>query len=87
MAQGASQSIESADELFQIFVEDNNNKPDIYFANRLKRIGIVSKRSNLNFFTFHLSNQYFVRIRNYILKKLINQKIFKNNFLGKVFRK
>ena len=38
MAQGASQSIESADELFKIFVEDNNNKQDIYFVNRLDRV-------------------------------------------------
>ena len=87
MAQGASQSIESASELFQIFEKDNNNQLDIYFTNRLERVKTISKRSNFNFFAFHLSNFFFVEMRNFILRKLIYNKKFVESFLGRVFRK
>jgi|TARA_B100001093_G_scaffold398472_1_gene385813 salicylate hydroxylase len=87
MAQGASQSIESAKELFKIFEKDISDKQNIYFANRLERIKIISKRSNLNFFTFHLSNSFLITVRNFILRKLINNKKFLNTFLGRVFKK
>ena len=87
IAQGASPSIESADELFKIFKKDNNNKQDVYFTNRLERVGIISKRSNFNFFAFHLSNFFFVKIRNFVLRKFIYNKNFIDSFLGRVFRK
>ena len=87
MAQGASQSIESANELFKILEKDNNDKQDIYFANRLKRVDVIKKRSNLNFFVFHLSNPFFVILRNFILKKLVYNNKFIDTFLGRVFRK
>ena len=87
MAQGASQSIESADVLFKILEKDINDKQNIYFANRLERIKIINKRSKLNFFAFHLSNSFFVSIRNFILRQLIYNKKFIDNFLGRVFRK
>jgi salicylate hydroxylase len=87
MAQGASQSIESADELFKILEKDNNNKQDIYFENRLKRVKAISRRSNFNFFAFHLCNSFFVIVRNFILKKLIYNNKFIDTFLGRVFRK
>ena len=87
MSQGASQSIESADELFKILEKDNNNKQDIYFENRLKRVKAISRRSNFNFFAFHLCNSFFVIVRNFILKKLIYNNKFIDTFLGRVFRK
>ena len=87
MAQGASQSIESAYELFKIFEKNNNDKQDIYFKNRFQRMKAINKRSNFNFFVFHLSNLFFVKMRNFILKKLIYNKKFIYNFLGRVFRK
>ena len=88
MAQGASQSIESADELFKILEkEDNNDKQEIYFANRLKRVRVISRRSNFNFFIFHLCNSFFVTVRNFVLKKLIYNNKFIDNFLGRIFRK
>jgi|TARA_B100001093_G_scaffold230402_1_gene220944 salicylate hydroxylase len=88
MAQGASQSIESADELFRILEKKNSHdKQDIYFANRLERIEIISKRSKFNFFAFHLSKPFFTAIRNFILRKLIYNKKFIDTFLGRVFRK
>lgn len=87
MAQGASQSIESADELFKTFEKDNNNKQDIYFANRLDRIEVIRRRSNFNFFVFHLCNSFLVNVRNLILRKLIYNNKFIDTFLGRVFRK
>ena len=86
-AQGASQSIESADELFKILEKDSDNKQDIYFANRLERVKIISRRSNFNFFVFHLCNSFFVIARNFILRKLIYNNKFIDTFLRRVFRK
>ena len=87
MAQGASQSIESAHELFKTLEKDNNDKQDIYFTNRVKRVKIISRRSNFNFFAFHLCNSLFVIVRNNILRKLIYNSKFIDTFLGRVFRK
>jgi|TARA_B110000211_G_scaffold5843_1_gene6491 salicylate hydroxylase len=87
MAQGASQSIEAADELSKIFEKDILDKQNFYFTNRIKRTKIISKRSNFNFFIFHLSNSLLVKIRNIILRKLIYNRKFIDIFLGRVFRK
>ena len=87
MAQGASQSIESADELFKTFEKENNDKQNIYFGNRLERVEVISRRSNFNFFVFHLCNSFLVIIRNFILRKLIYNNKFIEIFLGRVFRK
>jgi len=87
MAQGASQSIEGAYELFKIFQKGNNDIQDFYFINRLERVDAISKRSNFNFFAFHLSSSLFVIIRNYVLRKLIYNKKFIDIFLGRIFRK
>ena len=87
MAQGASQSIEGAIELFQVLEKDSNDKQNLYFINRLNRTKIINKRSNFNFFVFHLSNKLLVGFRNLILKKIINSKEFIKSYLGKVFRK
>ena len=87
MAQGASQSIESADELFKILEKDINDKQNIYFTNRLERVEIISRRSNFNFFAFHLCNSFFVTVRNFILKKLIYNNKFIDTFLGRIFKK
>ena len=87
MAQGASQSIESAEELFKVLENDNNNKYDNYFENRLERVKVINRRSNFNFFAFHLCNSFFVIVRNFILRKLIYNNKFIDTFLGRVFRK
>ena len=87
MAQGASQSIEGAMELFQIFEKKTNGMQDLYFTNRLYRTKIIVKRSNFNYFIFHFSNKLLASFRNLILKKIINNKKFIENYLGKVFRK
>jgi salicylate hydroxylase len=87
MAQGASQSIEGAMELFEIFKKDINNKQNFYFNTRLNRTNKINKRSNFNYFAFHLSNKFFVRLRNILIKILINNEKFIKNYLGRVFRK
>ena len=81
-AQGASQSIEAANEAFE---EINNNTYSYYKKRRLK-IKEVNLRSKLNHFLFHLSNPISILFRNFILKKLTNSKFFLNNYLGKIYR-
>ena len=87
MAQGASQSIEGAEELQHILEKNINDKQNLYFTNRFNRTRVIKKRSNFNYFAFHLSNKVLVFFRNLILKIIINRKEFIKNYLGKVFRK
>jgi len=84
LAQGAGQSIESAYEIFNL-LKENKLDMDTYFKLRSKRAKIVRKRSNLNFFTFHLSNSLIQNIRNIILKFLVKRKKFIEGYLGKVY--
>ena len=56
-------------------------------TSHLERVEVIKKRSNLNFFVFHLSNPFFVFVRNFILKKLVYNNKFIDTFLGRVFRK
>ena len=86
-AQGASQSIESAYELFKILDENSNNNFNKYYINRIKRIRMVNQRSKLNYFIFHLSNPILVLIRNKILRMVINNKNFLNKYFGKIYLK
>ena len=52
-AQGASQSIEGAYELFKSI---ENNTENNFFKNRVKKTKMVNLRSKINQFAFHLSN-------------------------------
>ena len=81
-AQGASQSIEAAKEAF----EEINNNSDSYYKKRGLKIKEVNWRSKLNHFAFHLSNPIIVLFRNLILKILVNNKNFLNNYLGRIYR-
>ena len=65
-AQGASQSIEGAYELFKSI---ENNTESNFFKNRVSKIKMVNNRSKLNQFVFHLSNPFTTFIRN-IFKKI-----------------
>ena len=85
MAQGASQSIEAADELFNLLSKDNKKAPDIFFKKRLMRTKIINRRSKLNHHIFHFSNPLLKSIRNKSLKILMKNKIFLNNYIGKVY--
>ena len=84
-AQGASQSIESAYELFKILDEDNSDNFNKYYINRIVRTKMINRRSKLNYFIFHLSNPILVLIRNLILKMVVNNKKFLNKYLGQIY--
>ena len=80
-AQGASQSIESANELFN----DLQNNTSNYYKNRVLRTKQINSRSNFNHFAFHLSNPFNIYFRNLFLKYLSKNKNFLENYLGKVY--
>ena len=86
-AQGASQSIESAYELFKVLGESNADIFKKYYINRIKRIKMVNKRSKLNYFMFDLYNPVLVLLRNTVLKVLVSNKIFLNKYLGEIYIK
>ena len=85
LAQGASQSIESAKELYDLLVENKQNIENIYFEKRLQKIIMVDNRSRLNYFAFHFSNTFLKMFRNQFFKRLIKSKIFTNRYLGKIY--
>ncbi len=82
-AQGASQSIESAYELFKSI--ENNAESD-FFKNRVKKIKMINIRSKFNQFSFHLSNPFFSFLRNILLKQLVKNKKFLESYLGKIYK-
>ena len=82
-AQGASQSIESAYELFQSI--ENNTESD-FFRKRVNKTKMVNNRSKFNQFAFHLSNPLNTFIRNIFLKRLVKNKKFLESYLGKIYR-
>ncbi len=86
LAQGAAQSIESAYELFNLINKDNKDIQNTYFKERSKRAKIVRKRSNINFFAFHLSSSIMQVIRNFFLKFLTKRKSFIRSYLGTIYK-
>jgi len=86
MAQGASQSIEAANEIFGLI---SNNHPDIqneYFKNRTQRTNLINKRSKLNYFGFHISNPLLKILRNEFLSRIVKNKKFIHSYLGKIYK-
>ena len=81
-AQGASQSIESSKEVY----EEIENKTCNYYQKRQKKIKSVYFRSIINYFTFHLSNPLTIIFRNIIIKYLVKNKKFLENYLGKIYK-
>ena len=80
-AQGASQSIEGASELFESITNNKSN----YYSNRVSRVKMINNRSKLNQFAFHVSNPIIVFFRNMGLKILTKNKTFLENYLGKIY--
>jgi salicylate hydroxylase len=81
-AQGASQSIEVANELYENFDKEStqfNNK-------RIKRTKMIDRKSKLNYFAFHLNNSLLIFLRNFLIKCLVKNERFINNYLGKVYK-
>ena len=86
MAQGASQSIEGAYELFNLLSKNTKEIQDLYFRQRLKRTNLINGRSKLNYFSFHLSNQPMILMRNLILKNIVKSDKFLNRYLGNIYQ-
>ena len=82
-AQGASQSIEGAYELFENI---ENNTESNFFRNRVNKTKMVNNRSKFNQFTFHLSNPLTTLLRNIFLKRLVKNKKFLEGYLGKIYK-
>ena len=81
-AQGASQSIEAANELFNNLKKNSSN----YLKKRILRTKQINSRSSLNHLAFHLSNPINIFFRNIILKYLSKNKNFLENYLGKIYK-
>ena len=81
-AQGASQSIESA---YEVYKNIDGNRDDYFYSRKIK-IKQVNSRSALNHFAFHTSNPMITFVRNLSLKYLLNKNIFLENYLGKIYR-
>ncbi len=82
-AQGASQSIEGAYELFKSI---ENNTEYNFFKKRVNKTKMVNIRSKFNQFAFHLSNPLSVFVRNILLKRLVKNKKFLESYLGKIYK-
>ena len=80
-AQGASQSIEAANELF----DDLKNNSLNYYKKRTLKTKQINSRASLNHFVFHLSNPLNIFFRNIILKYICKNKSFLENYLGKIY--
>mgnify|MGYP006091137159 CR=1 FL=1 len=81
-AQGASQSIEVAFELY----ENLKNNTSKFNKQRFKRIKMINNKSKINYFVFHLSNPLITFIRNVTMKYLFKNKRFINSYLGKIYK-
>ena len=81
-AQGASQSIEVANELYKSLQNESNQ----FNNERIKRTKMIDKKSKLNYFAFHLSNPLVSYVRDIIMKRLVKNKNFLNNYLGSIYK-
>ena len=81
-AQGASQSIEAANELFN----DLNDNSSNYYKTRVLKTKQINSRSSINHFAFHLANPVNVFFRNIFLKYFSKNKNFLENYLGKIYK-
>ena len=81
-AQGASQSIEVAHELYKRL----ENQRGHFNHKRIKRIKMIDRKSRFNYFAFHLSNPLLIWVRNSLMKYLVKNNKFINSFLGKIYK-
>jgi len=86
MAQGASQAIEAANEILNLINSENKNMQNEYFKKRAERTNVINKRSQLNYFGFHITNPILKIFRNFFLKRLVKNKSFIQSYLGKIYK-
>ena len=81
-AQGVSQAIEGAYELFKSI---ENNTENNFFKDRVNKTKMVNIRSKFNQFVFHLSSPLTIFFRNFFMKRLVKNKKFLESYLGKIY--
>ena len=81
-AQGASQSIEVAHELYKNLENEDNQ----FNVERIERTKMIDWKSKFNYFAFHLSNPLLIWIRNTLMKYLVKNNKFINSYLGKIYK-
>lgn len=81
-AQGASQSIDSAYEVFKNLEGISDN----YYESREEKIKQIKSRSEFNHFAFQVSNPITIFFRDIALKFLSKNNSFLEGYLGKVYR-
>jgi salicylate hydroxylase len=81
-AQGASQSIEVAHEIYKNLDNETNHFND----KRIKRTKMINIKSKFNYFAFHISNPLIIWIRNILMCYLVKNKKFIDNYLGKIYK-
>jgi salicylate hydroxylase len=81
-AQGASQSIEVAHQLYK----NLETEDDQFNFERIERTKMIDQKSKFNYFAFHLSNPLLVWIRNTLMKYLVKNNKFINSYLGKIYK-
>jgi len=81
-AQGASQSIEVAYELYKKL----ENQREHFSHERIKRTKMINWKSKFNYFVFHLSNPLLIWARNTVMKYLVKNNKFINSYLGKIYK-
>ena len=81
-AQGASQSIEVAHELYKNLEKEDNQ----FNFERIERTKMIDWKSKFNYFAFHLSNPIITWIRNLLMKKLVKNKYFLKKYLGGIYK-
>ena len=86
MAQGASQSIEAANEVFELIISNKADIQNEYFKKRLERTNLINKRSKFNYFGFHITNPVLKILRNFFLKRVVKNKSFIQSYLGKIYK-
>ena len=86
MAQGASQAIEAANELFELIRDNNTDIQNEYFKKRVERTNLINKRSKFNYFGFHITNFLLKILRNFFLKRLVKNENFIQSYLGKIYK-
>ena len=81
-AQGASQSIEVAHEL----CKNLESLTGQFNHERIKRTKMINRKSKFNYFAFHISNPLLIWVRNTLMKYLVKNNKFINNYLGKIYK-
>ena len=47
---------------------------------------MIDRKSRLNYFAFHISNSLIISVRNLLIKYLVKNERFIDNYLGKIYK-